>query len=115
MSRPSARTSSQRSSACLSRGCVTSWPWCQTLPFRSIERPIVRNCSICSGVKSGTWGQAHPRDPVLGEQLLLLEPAVLDLLGGRQRRLALEGADQLVETAVLLGELRERGFGHGSI
>src|SRR4051794_17426390 len=101
MSRPSSRTSSQPSSACRRRACVTGAPSCQNVPERSSRRPMARIFSICSGVNSKSC------DPILREQLLLLQPAHLGLFGRGEGPALLEGAYELVEAAVFLGELCE--------
>src|ERR1041384_1954310 len=104
MSRPSSRTSSQRSSAWRSRGCVTAVPSCQNVPARSRRRPIARIFSINSSVNIWTaLGQA--RDAILGQQLLFLQPGDLDLLRGSQRASALEQLELFVETTMFLGQL----------
>jgi hypothetical protein len=59
-------------------------------------------------------GGLQPHDAILGEELLLLQRAVLDLLDRGQRALALELAQAGVEAAVFGEEIieRERGDVH---
>ena len=79
MSRPSSRTSSQRSSAWRSRGWVTAVPSCQNVPARSRRRPIARIFSIMlgrelhdaklrsvatTGERSGPWSAASASSAV---------------------------------------------------
>src|SRR5262245_40599751 len=106
MSRPSSRTSSQRSSAWRSRGCVTAVPSCQNTPARSRRRPIARIFSIMASVStSGMASSRQSRDAVLGEQLLLLQPDDFDLFGGGEGAASLEHLQLFVESTVFLRQL----------
>jgi hypothetical protein len=54
------------------------------------------------------------RDPILGEQLLFLEPAHLGLLGGGQGASALEGLHGFIEAAVFGVQLVEESLVRGA-
>src|ERR1041384_1848099 len=133
MSRPSSRTSRQRSGAWGSRGWATAVPWCQNVPERSRRRPIARSFSIISSVSPDVpagavslitrrlcretrgpqkrrAGSGQPRDPVLGEQLLLLQPDDLDLLPGGQGAPPFQYLELLVEATMFGGELFQDGL-----
>src|SRR5450432_541016 len=120
MSRPSSRTSSQRSSACRNRACVTAAPSCQNVPSRSRRRPMARILSIvASSGKNGVGSISQPSDAIFGQQLLLLQPRDLIAIGGRECMSPLELLHLLVEAAVFGSELIKRfllcGWSHVSI
>ena len=119
MSRPSSRTSSQRSSAWRSRGWVTAAPSCQNVPARSSRSPIARIFSISSGVSSIDWRQRSARRRrsatrrairSLVSSFCFLSRLISTCSAGVRERRRSSMLDLLVEAAMFGGQFSEESF-----